>query len=159
MASAHKQATRRNRQQLSYYSNVHALQQSLVNKRALQRFYILYYWREHGLGQTLNKFGISQRTLYRWRAKLRSNSDRISILTPKPTTPARKRAPFQWPPDVIDELLRIKQSDPSLSRRKVFLIMRDFCVLYGLPCPSESTIQRLLTRRVEEGDAAAEGAE
>jgi len=110
-----------------------------------QRIYILYYWQKHGLRKTREHFGVSQRTLYRWKAKLRQTpGKRVQGLTPKSTTPKSKRQGFEWPVEVIDRIYHLKQTQPYLGKSRIHTQLMQFCNRYYLPCPSESTIGRLL---------------
>ncbi len=115
------------------------------NEVVRQRIYILYYWQQYGLRKTQEHFGVSQRTLYRWKEKLRQKpGNRIKGLMPKSTTPKSKRQGFEWPVEVIDRIYHLKQTQPYLGKNRIHTQLALFCNQYYLPCPSESTIGRLL---------------
>ena len=126
-------------------ASLYAYQWPDSDEVAQRRIYILHFWQQYGLRATQNQFNVSQRTLYRWKAKLRQPpSDRIQALTPKKTTPKSKRREFPWPQEVIAHIHHLKTTRPYLGKSRIHSLVSNFCDRYYLPCPSESTIGRMI---------------
>ena len=65
-------------------ATIYACQWLDSDEIAQQRIYILHFWQQYGLRAAQEQFNVSQRTLYRWKAKLRQPpSNRIQELRPK----------------------------------------------------------------------------
>ncbi len=126
-------------------ATIYAYQWPDSDEIAQRRIYILHFWQQYGLRATQEQFNVSQRTLYRWKAKLRQPPGRrIQELTPKKTTPKSKRREFPWPREVVAHIHHLKTTHPYLGRSRIHSLLADFCERYYLPCPSESTVGRMI---------------
>ena len=61
-----------------------------------KRLKILSFFDKHGLAATQDAFGVSRRTLYRWKAALKAAGGDASALTPRSCAPKRKRRPMTF---------------------------------------------------------------
>lgn len=114
-----------------------------------KRFYILRHWQNFGITKTIEKFGISKSTLYRWRSRLtESGLAGISELSPQSTTPKNKRKPTEWPLEVVTEIVLLKIIYPNIGRHNMHYLIKRFCEPRQLPCPCPSSIARLLKTHV-----------
>ena len=60
-------------------------------KEVRRRAKALDFWRDHGLLATVDAFGVSRPTLFRWKQALREKRGRLDALDPKSTAPKRRR--------------------------------------------------------------------
>ena len=126
-------------------ATIYAYQWPDSDEIAQQRIYILHFWQQYGLRATQEQFNVSQRTLYRWKAKLRQPpGSRIQELRPKKTTPKSKRREFPWPREVVAHIHHLRTTRPYLGRSRIHALIASFCEQHYLPCPSESTIGRMI---------------
>ncbi len=119
----------------------YALRSGMPNDKAQHRLKILLFWEKHGLKATLDAFGVSRRTLYRWKAARKAGN--AQALTPKSSAPRRRRS-RSWPMPVVEEIRRLRTLHPNLGKAKLAPLLKGFCVTWRLPCPSESTLGRLI---------------
>ena len=68
----------------------------MIPEKALYRLKVLKFWKKYGLEATREAFGVSERTLYRWQAKLKAAGGDPIALQPKRPIPKRKRQSL-WP--------------------------------------------------------------
>ena len=47
----------------------------MISEEAKRRKKILEFWEKYGLEATIDAFGVSRRTLYRWKAKLKKQKE------------------------------------------------------------------------------------
>lgn len=92
---------------------------SMLHHTAEERIRILAFWDEHGIEATTDAFGVSRRTLYRWRARLRKTGGELTALHPGSTAPKRRRQ-RQWPPEVVAGwILSLPRLGRFLRRRRI----------------------------------------
>ena len=116
--------------------------QHMINEEATERVKILVFWERYGLEATMEAFGVSRRTLFRWKNKLDEKGN-VEALNNGSREPKRHRR-REWNVEVIDEIRRIRNEHPNLGKDKVYMPLRKFCELNGFKCPKPSTIGRLL---------------
>ncbi|MGC8916027.1 MAG: helix-turn-helix domain-containing protein, partial [Thermoanaerobaculum sp.] len=90
-------------------------------------------------------YGVSRRTLYRWRQKLREGGGELAALEPKSCRPKRVRKPF-WPAELVAEIRRLRQVYPNIGKEKLKPLLEPFCRAHNLKVPSVSTIGRIIAR-------------
>ena len=117
----------------------------MENKEAQKRLKILKFFDKYGLEATMEAFGVSRRTLYRWKATLTKNKNNIISLNPKSTQPKHKRQPTT-PRVIIDEIKRLRENYPNIGKAKLYVILKPWCEENNLIIPSESTIGRTIAR-------------
>ena len=113
------------------------------NEEANKRYKIIEFYNKYGLEATKEAFGISRRTIYRWKAKLKENG--ITSLKPKSTKPKKLRTPTS-PKILINEIKRLREKYPNIGKAKLHILLEPFCKENNLKLPSESTIGRIISR-------------
>lgn len=115
----------------------------MISADAEQRFRILCFWEKHGLMATQEAFGLSRRTLYAWRQRLRSGGGKPAACAPLSTRPHRLRQ-RRWPAALVAELRRLRTRYPNLGKEKLHPFLAGWCRRQDLRCPSVRTIGRLI---------------
>jgi len=113
-----------------------------IPEAAQRRLRILKFWEKHGLEATRDAFGVSRRTLFRWKKAL-LDAGNPAALAPKSKRPKRVRKPNR-DPRLIKEIRRLREQYPILGRDKLHVLLVPFCERHGIPLPSASTIGRII---------------
>ena len=98
---------------------------------------------KHGLSATQEAFGVSRRTLYAWRQRLRSGGGKPAACAPRSTRPHRLRQRC-WSAPLVNELRRLRTHYPNLGKEKLHPFLAAWCRRQNLRCPSVRTIGRLI---------------
>ena len=110
---------------------------------AKQRLKAIQFADRHGIAAAADHAGVTGRTIYRWKALLRDGGpDALEIQPRKP----RRRPPSRWPPEIVEEIRRLRTDHPNLGKRKIHPLLTRFCQERGLVCPAVVTIGRLIAR-------------
>ena len=117
----------------------------MISEEAKRRKKILEFWEKYGLEATIDAFGVSRRTLYRWKAKLKKAKGDIKALNPKSTRPKRVRQ-SKVPLEIVQEIRRLREQYPNIGKAKLYHLLKPFCEAKGLKTPSESTIGRVIAK-------------
>jgi len=117
----------------------------MISEEAKRRKKILEFWERYGLEATREAFGVSRRTLYRWKAKLKKAKGDISALNPKSRRPKRVRE-SKVPVEIVGEIRRLREKYPNIGKAKLYYLLKPFCEAKGLQTPSESTIGRIIAK-------------
>jgi len=110
-----------------------------------KRLKILSFFDKHGLAATQDAFGVSRRTLYRWKAALKAAGGDASALTPRSCAPKRKRRPTT-DPRLVEAIRRLRNEYPNLGKEKLHVLLQPWCLEEGIRLPSVSTIGRIIAR-------------
>ncbi|WP_236584452.1 MULTISPECIES: hypothetical protein [unclassified Nitratiruptor] len=94
---------------------------------------------------TIDAFGVSRRTLFRWKKALKDADDDIKALNPKSRKPKRVRE-SKVLLQVIKEIKRLRKAYPNIGKAKLYHLLKPFCEERGLKTPSESTIGRIIAK-------------
>ncbi len=115
----------------------------LVDNKAEYRMKALLFWDKHWLEATLDAYEVSERTLFNWKRKYKSSWKMISWLSDKSRRPrnTRKR---ERAPEVIEEIIHIREEYPNLWKEKIYPLLNIYCDLNNFSCPWVSTIWRLI---------------
>jgi len=117
----------------------------MTPKTAQERLKILKFFDKHGLEATVDAFGISGRTLYRWKKALREGGGNPAALIPRSSAPKRKRTPTT-DPRLVAEIRRLRTTYPNLGKDKLHVLLSPWCQAQGIRLPSVSTIGRIIGR-------------
>mgnify|MGYP003394505253 CR=1 FL=1 len=117
----------------------------MTPKDAQRRLDILRFWDKHGLAATWDAFGVSRRTLYRWKQALREAGANPAALAAKSCAPKRKRTP-KADPRLVAEIRRLRSLYPNLGKEKLHVMLSPWCQEHGIRLPSVSTIGRIIAR-------------
>ena len=117
----------------------------MIKNKAKRRALILTFWEKHGLEATIDAFGVSRPTLYRWQKTLKDNQGRLESLNPKSTTPKRKRQRIV-PNNIKDRIIEIR-TEHCLGKDKVHRLLTN----EGYNPDSASTIGRIIKELKQRG--------
>ena len=95
----------------------------MISEQAQQRCRILTFWERHGTEATVEAFGVSRRTLYRWQKQLRDRAGKLEGLNARSTAPIkrRQRQVESW---VKNRIIALKQEHPRLGKEKIHAFLR-----------------------------------
>jgi transposase InsO family protein len=117
----------------------------MTPKDAQERLKILRFWDKHGLQATRDAFGVSRRTLYRWKQALRGAGGNPAALAAKSCAPKRKRT-AQTDPRLVAEIRRLRTCYPNLGKEKLSVLLAPWCEERRMRLPSVSTLGRIIAR-------------
>ncbi len=117
----------------------------MTPKDAQHRLKILRFFEKHGLEATVDAFGVSRRTLYRWKKTFQESGGNPTALTALSSAPKRKRG-SQTDPRLVAEIRRLRGLYPNLGKAKLHVLMTPWCRAHGIPLPSVSTLGRIIAR-------------
>ena len=118
---------------------------NMKTNEATQRYKILQFYEKYGLEATKDAFGISRRTIYRWKAKLKNYQGSISSLNPGSTKPNNTRIPTT-PKAIVTEIKRLREKYPNIGKAKLHVMLQPWCKENNFETLSESTIGRIIAR-------------
>jgi len=91
---------------------------------AERRLRILRFWDTHGLSATVDAYGVSKRTLYRWKKALLSSGGHLESLDKQQTVPKTRRT-RTYPDGLIDHIITIRTEHPGIGKEKLTPLLRD----------------------------------
>jgi transposase InsO family protein len=117
----------------------------MTPKDAHRRLEILRFFDKHGLAATRDAFGVSRRTLYRWKATLKAQGGNPAALAAKSCAPKKRRTP-KTDPRLMTEIRRLRTLYPNLGKIKLHVLLGPWCARHGIALPSVSTIGRIIAK-------------
>lgn len=117
----------------------------MISEEAKRRKKILDFWQKYGLEATIDAFGVSRRTLYRWKAKLERAKGDLTALNPQSKRPKRVRE-SQVSLEIVRQIRKLRQEYPNIGKAKLYHLLKPFCEAKGVKTPSESTIGRIIAK-------------
>jgi putative transposase len=97
---------------------------SMRNKAEVERrVKILTFWKQHGLEATIDAFGVSRATLFRWQQLLDANRGNVAVLDPKSTAPKQRRV-RSISPDLEQAIIDWRTKHPRLGGKKITMLLR-----------------------------------
>ncbi len=93
----------------------------------------------------MDAFEMSRRNLFLLQARLKEAGGDPRALVPKSKAPHRRRTP-STPQVIVEEIRRLRTETPNLGKARIHVVLKRFCADRALPCPSESTIGRIIAR-------------
>lgn len=117
----------------------------MCTQEANKRYKILQFYEKYGLEATKDAFGVSRRTIYRWKAKLKENQGNVNSLNSHSTKPKTTRIPIT-PKAIVNEIKRLREKYPNIGKTKLHVMLQSWCENNNLQTPSESTIGRIIAR-------------
>nr|WP_269461313.1 helix-turn-helix domain-containing protein [Hydrogenophilus thermoluteolus] len=88
-------------------------------------------------------FGVSRRTLYRWKAALKAAGDNPAALIPKPPIAKRKRGKNR-DPQLVKHIRELRTLYPNLGKERLHRLLVPWCAEQGITLPLVSTIGRII---------------
>lgn len=114
-----------------------------ISDTARKRAKIIQFWRRYGLQATTDAYGVKRSTLFAWQKRLRESNGDLRALNPYSKSPRHTRT-RQWHSDIITELKQLRTEHPNLGKDKIHPLLKEWCRIHHMPCPSVSTIGRLI---------------
>jgi hypothetical protein len=105
-------------------------------KDAHRRLEILRFFDKHGLAATRDAFGVSRRTLYRWKAALKAQGGNPAALAAQSCAPRKRRVP-KADPRLVSEIRRLRTLHPNLGKAKLHVLLEPCAPSTVLRCPPE----------------------
>jgi transposase-like protein len=110
-----------------------------------ERLKILEFFHKHGLEATVDAFGVSRRTLYRWKKALKDSGGNPAALIPRSSAPKRKRTPTA-DPRLVAEIRRLRTTYPNLGKEELDVLLAPWCEAHGIRLPSVFPLGRIIGR-------------
>ena len=104
---------------------------------AQHRLTILQFFARYGQAATGEAFGVSRRTLYRWKQTFTQADGDPRALAARSSAPCRRRQSM-WPPALSQEIRRLRTTYPNLGQAKLPVLLRPWCAQQNLALPSVS---------------------
>jgi len=117
----------------------------MISEEAKRRVKILRFWEKYGLEATIEAFGVSKRTLFRWKRAYKESNGDITVLNPKSRKPKRVRK-SQVPLEIVRQIRKLRSEYPNIGKTKLYHLLKPFCEAKGLNTPSASTIGRIIAK-------------
>ena len=112
----------------------------MTPKDAQHRLTILQFFARYGQAATCEAFGVSRRTLYRWKQTFTQADGQPAALAARSSAPCRRRQSM-WPPALSQEIRRLRTTYPNLGKAKLHVLLRPWCAQQNLALPSVSTLE------------------
>ena len=114
------------------------------SEEATFRVKVLSYHKEYGTRATLDAYGVSKASLYRWRKTLRENQGKATSLIPRSTRPKNVR--YMMVDERIIAFIRKERERYPIGKEKLKTLLDEYCLLENLKLPSESLIGKIIKR-------------
>ena len=131
-----------NRDNMKFIRSLLAYNQSEI---AQVRNEILSFSDNHGIKATIDAYGISRRTLFRWKKKLKTSYGKLESLIPESTKPHSTRT-MLTPAKIITFIRQLREQYSHLGKEKIKPLLDEYCLQEGLTTISESTIGKVIKR-------------
>lgn len=115
----------------------------MLTEKAKFKLKVLIFWEKHGLAAALDAFPVKRSTLFLWKKQFNEGGKKGEALNEKSRAPVHRRKRI-WPFEVRQEIKRLREVHPNLGKDKIYPGLKEFCEAKELPCPSESTIGRII---------------
>jgi len=86
------------------------------NEVARFRLEVTEFYKGHNLAATIDTFGVSRATIFRWMKKLKDSGGNLSSLIPKSRIPKKKRK-MEVPAGVIKFISNLRKEHPRLGKK------------------------------------------
>jgi len=131
---------------VSVYNLIMKYENGLIDDSVKRKLKILSFFEKYGLKPTIDAFGVSKSTIYRWRKILRDNNGRIEALKDKSRAPKRRRK-RNIDIRVIDFIVDIRKRYGRIGKEKIKVLLDEYCKENGIKTVSSSTIGRIIKDR------------
>jgi transposase InsO family protein len=116
-----------------------------TSKVAKKRLQVIKFFEKYGLQPTIDAFGVSKSSIYRWRKKLKDSEGELKSLVPKSTRPKKTRKPV-YDKRIVAEIKRLRDDKYVPGKKKLKPMIDKYCKKKDIKTVSESTIGRILKR-------------
>ncbi len=94
----------------------------MATERAKKRLTIIAFWEKHGQEATVDAYGVSRRTLYRWKAMLGKAKGHVDGLNERSTAPKRRRG-REYPPGFLNRVISIRKEHDKTGKKKLAALL------------------------------------
>jgi transposase InsO family protein len=115
----------------------------MIQDEAKKRAHIISFWKKYGREATAEAYGVKERTLYLWQAKLKVGKGRLESLNSGSRTPKNKRK-RRYDYRIIEEIKRLRETYPNLGEKKLYPLLKEYCDSINLTCPKSATISNIM---------------
>jgi transposase InsO family protein len=112
---------------------------------AQMRLQVIEFHKKHGTQTTIDAFGISKPTIYRWRKILKDSGGRLESLIPASTSPKRRRV-MNTHFKIIEFIKSLREQYGHLGKEKIKPLLDEYCLKENIKSISESTIGKVIKR-------------
>jgi len=113
------------------------------SEEAQLRLEVINFFDKYGLSPTIDAYGVSRATIFRWKKKLKSSNGSLQSLIPKSRAPKRKRK-MTVHPEVIEFIRRLRKKYLIIGKEKIKPLLDEFCMEKGINTISTSTIGKVI---------------
>ena len=131
---------------VSLYNLIMKYENGLIDDSVKRKLKILSFFERYGLKPTIDAFGVSKSTIYRWRKILRESNGGIEALKDKSRAPKRRRK-RNIDIRVIDFIVDIRKRYGRIGKEKIKVLLDEYCKENGIKTVSSSTIGRIIKDR------------
>ncbi len=103
---------------LSLYESALKWRNMRKQEEVTRRARALTFWQTHGLKATMDAFGVSKRTLCRWKSALKKERGKLTALDPKSTAPKNRRRRV-YDSDYIAQVIHIRNRYGRVGKKKL----------------------------------------
>ena len=112
---------------------------------AQYRLKVVKYFQQFGIKATLSAFPVKRSTVFLWQKTLKESGGRLSSLVPKSSRPHIVRS-MQTHPLVLAEICRLRKKHYRLGKKKLYPLVKRYCMQVGIDYPAISTIGKIIGR-------------
>lgn len=107
---------------LSMYESIVRFRYMRNQKEVERRVKILGFWSKHREKATKDAFGVSRRTLFRWRKALTEAQGKLPALDPKSTAPKRRRSRL-YDSRYLERIIALRKKHYRIGKKKIAVIL------------------------------------
>ena len=109
------------------------------------RLRVIKFADQHSVKAACEAFDVSRSTIYLWKKKLREARYRTTALIPKSTRPKHTRRMIV-DDRILEFIKNIRKVNHRFGKRKIKMLLDEYCLKEGIKPVSESTIGRIIKR-------------
>lgn len=107
---------------LSMYESVIRFRYMRNKAEVERRVKVLGFWEEHGERATKDAFGVSRRTLFRWKQALARAQGKLPSLDPRSTAPKNRRS-RRYDPGYLEKVIALRSVHRKLGKSKLAVLL------------------------------------
>lgn len=129
----------------TFMSTYKSITRFSASSQAQFRLKLIKFFNQFDLKTTFEAFGVSKATVYRWKKKLKESGGKLESLVPASTAPKTKRK-MMVEPLVVKYIANLRRKHPNLGKRKIKVLLDEYCLENDLTTIAESTIGKVIKR-------------
>ena len=115
------------------------------SKQGKFRLKVIEHFESHGLQSSIDAYGVSKSTIYRWLKLYRKSGKKLSSLIPRSRAPVNKRK-MMVKRELITFIRELRKAHYRLGKEKIKPLLDKYCEENDLKSISVSTIGKVLKR-------------